>query len=76
MIEVKNVTQSIQGKEILHDITVTIQRGKLTSLIGPNGAGKSTLLSAISRIVKHDQGEIVIEGHAIKDFNHNDLAKS
>lgn len=75
MIEVRNVTQSIQGKEILHDITVTIQRGKLTSLIGPNGAGKSTLLSAISRIVKHDQGEIVIEGHAIKDFNHNDLAK-
>lgn len=75
MIEVRNVTQSIQGKEILHDITVTIQRGKLTSLIGPNGAGKSTLLSAISRIVKSDQGEIVIEGHAIKDFNHNDLAK-
>ncbi|MDU4450691.1 MAG: ATP-binding cassette domain-containing protein, partial [Staphylococcus lugdunensis] len=60
---------------MLHDITVTIQRGKLTSLIGPNGAGKSTLLSAISRIVKHDQGEIVIEGHAIKDFNHNDLSK-
>ena len=75
MIEVRNVTQSIQGKEILHDITVTIQRGKLTSLIGPNGAGKSTLLSAISRIVKHNQGEIVIEGHAIKDFNHKDLAK-
>lgn len=41
MIEVKNVTQSIQGKEILHDITVTIQRGKLTSLIAvPMALGK------------------------------------
>nr|MDK7246224.1 ATP-binding cassette domain-containing protein [Staphylococcus lugdunensis] len=75
MIRIKNMTQSIQGKAILKDISVDIKKGRLTSLIGPNGAGKSTLLSAISRIIEHDSGVIELEDIDIAAYRKNLLAQ-
>ncbi|MCL7624089.1 iron ABC transporter ATP-binding protein, partial [Staphylococcus aureus] len=43
MIQVENLTKTINNQMILEDISIDIEKGKLTSLIGPNGAGKSTL---------------------------------
>lgn len=42
MIQVGNLTKTINNQMILEDISIDIEKGKLTSLIGPNGAGKST----------------------------------
>ncbi|ORN89447.1 iron ABC transporter ATP-binding protein, partial [Staphylococcus aureus] len=42
MIQVGNLTKTINNQMILDDISIEIEKGKLTSLIGPNGAGKST----------------------------------
>ena len=42
MIQVENLTKTINNQMILEDISIDIEKGKLTSLIGPNGAGKST----------------------------------
>ncbi|MDN5637704.1 MAG: ATP-binding cassette domain-containing protein, partial [Staphylococcus equorum] len=51
MIRVQGLNKNIQDKEILKDINVDINKGRLTSMIGPNGAGKSTLLAAITRLM-------------------------
>ncbi len=59
---------------ILEDISIDIEKGKLTSLIGPNGAGKSTLLSAICRLIRFDNGEVRINGF-MSDYKNNDLSK-
>lgn len=75
MISVHNVNKTIQDKQILSDISVDIQPGRLTTMIGPNGAGKSTLLSAITRMIEHDGGDIAIEGRDIHSYKSNDLAK-
>lgn len=40
MIQIQNLDKTIENKPILKDISVDIEKGKLTSLIGPNGAGK------------------------------------
>lgn len=40
MIQVGNLTKTIHNQTILEDISIVIEKGKLTSLIGPNGAGK------------------------------------
>ncbi|HDB7592458.1 iron ABC transporter ATP-binding protein, partial [Staphylococcus aureus] len=40
MIQVENLTKTINNQMILEDISIDIEKGKLTSLIGPNGAGK------------------------------------
>ncbi|MBX5319330.1 ATP-binding cassette domain-containing protein [Staphylococcus caprae] len=75
MIQIQNLDKTIENKPILKDISVDIEKGKLTSLIGPNGAGKSTLLSAISRLFNCDNGTISIEGKVISGYKTDDLAK-
>lgn len=58
MIHIENVHYVIDGKEILHDITLQLDKGGVIALIGPNGAGKSTLLSLMSRINPLQAGRI------------------
>ncbi|MFS0784366.1 ABC transporter ATP-binding protein [Bacillus sp. 1P06AnD] len=75
MIEVANVTKLYGAKSVVDDVTVSIQKGKITSFIGPNGAGKSTLLSMISRLIARDTGEVLIEGNDIGKIKSNELAR-
>lgn len=72
---VENLTKTINNQMILEDISIDIEKGKLTSLIGPNGAGKSTLLSAICRLIRFDNGEVKIDGQLMSDYKNNDLSK-
>jgi len=57
MILVKNILKKYDNKKVVNDVSVNIEKGKITSFIGPNGAGKSTLLSIITRLMKRDLGE-------------------
>ncbi|TDB55167.1 MULTISPECIES: ATP-binding cassette domain-containing protein [Bacillaceae] len=75
MIAVNGVTKRYGNKKVIDDVSVQIHKGKITSFIGPNGAGKSTLLSMISRILKRDEGEILLEGHDVMNSKSNELAK-
>lgn len=75
MVEVKKLFKKYGTKNVVEDVSIRVQRGKITSFIGPNGAGKSTVLSMISRLIQRDSGEILIEGKEIKESKSKDLAK-
>ncbi|AQS55085.1 MAG: ABC transporter ATP-binding protein [Bacillales bacterium] len=75
MVSVKNVFKRYSGKNVVDNVSVTIQKGKITSFIGPNGAGKSTLISMISRLIAKDGGEIYIEEKEIGKCKSHELAK-
>ena len=75
MIEAKNIVKKYGEKRVVDDVSIVIEKGKLTSLIGPNGAGKSTVLSMISRLMKSDEGVVNIEGKELKDWDEKELAK-
>lgn len=75
MVKLKNVFKFYNDKKIIDDVTLTIEKGKITSFIGPNGAGKSTLMSMVSRLIIKDEGEISIENEAISDLDNGELAK-
>ena len=62
MLEVKNLRAGYGAINVLWDISLEIQPGKLTAIIGPNGAGKSTLLRAIVGLTTATQGDILDEG--------------
>ena len=69
-IEVKNVCFSYnESKEILHDVSITIEKGKTIALVGQSGSGKSTLVDLIPRYHDVSKGEILIDGTNIKDFS-------
>ena len=52
MIEVRNISKSFGGKNILRDISFTINRGECVSIIGESGIGKSVLLKSIIGLIK------------------------
>lgn len=75
MIEIKDVSKWYGNKAVVDNVSLQIQKGKITSLIGANGAGKSTLLSMVSRLIEKNDGEIFIEGKEIGQYESNELAK-
>ncbi|MEK5205882.1 ABC transporter ATP-binding protein [Psychrobacillus sp. FSL H8-0510] len=60
---------------IVKDLTVQIPNQKITTIIGPNGCGKSTLLKAITRIISHQSGTVVLDGKNVSKENTKVLAK-
>jgi iron complex transport system ATP-binding protein len=75
MIEVRKIVKKYGNKSVVDEVSLKIEKGKVTSFIGPNGAGKSTLLSIISRLMKKDEGEVFIEGREISQWKSDELAK-
>ncbi|ARK29115.1 iron ABC transporter ATP-binding protein [Halalkalibacter krulwichiae] len=75
MVEVINVTKQYASKSVVENVSVKINKGKITSFIGPNGAGKSTLLSIVSRLIAKDSGEVKIDDIDISQTKSSELAK-
>lgn len=75
MLQMKNMCAGYGGKEVLHDISMEFEQGKITALIGPNGCGKSTLLKTLVRIQPHTAGQILVKGIPIENWSSTELAK-
>ena len=65
MIEIKKLNKSFSDKQVLKNINLKIEDGKVLGLIGINGAGKSTLLRLISGVYKANSGNIFIENQEV-----------
>jgi ABC-2 type transport system ATP-binding protein len=65
MVEIKNISLSLENKEILHNIDLTIEKGKIYGLIGPNGVGKTTLIKCLTGIYKPSTGEVLYDGENV-----------
>ncbi|MCI6112742.1 MAG: ABC transporter ATP-binding protein/permease [Rikenellaceae bacterium] len=73
-IEIRNVHFSYNtGKEVLHNINLTIPKGKTIALVGQSGSGKSTLVDLIPRYHDVQDGSILIDGHNVKDLSIHSL---
>lgn len=66
-IEMKNVRKDFGGHTILHDVSVTIEKGEVLSVIGPSGAGKSTLLRCMNHLEIIQGGSIFIDGECLAE---------
>src|SRR5699024_8672784 len=75
MINVRGVTKSFGEKKVVDDVSLSIEKGKITSMIGPNGAGKSTVISMVTRLLDKDNGDVLIEGDNLFTKPNNELAK-
>jgi branched-chain amino acid transport system ATP-binding protein len=62
MLEITNLRAGYGAINVLWDLSLSVQPGKLTTIIGPNGAGKTTLLRAITGLVPVTQGAITLDG--------------
>lgn len=62
MIEIDHISKTIQGRKILEDIQLKIEKKRVMAIIGPSGAGKTTLLRLIAGLETPDSGSIIIDG--------------
>lgn len=61
-LEVKNITKSFGDKEILKDISFSVESGKALGLLGRNGAGKTTTIRILMDVFHGNSGEILLNG--------------
>lgn len=75
MIRIRNLHKKYDEKTVVSNVTLNVEKRKITSFIGPNGAGKSTLLSMISRLIESSEGDVQIDGISLRDWKSSELAK-
>ncbi|WP_394862544.1 iron ABC transporter ATP-binding protein [Paraclostridium bifermentans] len=75
MIQVESLIKKYSNKNVVDKVSINIEKGKITSFIGPNGAGKSTVLSMITRLMKKDNGEVLIDGKRLEEWDNKELSK-
>lgn len=75
MIELKQVVAGYGKKEVLHNLSLAFEAGKLTVVIGKNGCGKSTLLKTLIGMVPLAGGEISLDGVSVTAMSAGELAK-
>ena len=69
IIELKNVTKRFGGITALNKASLHVQQGEVVGLIGDNGAGKSTLIKTLVGVYVPDEGEIIISGKKVNNWN-------
>ena len=68
MLTITNFSKTYAGgKKAVDNLSLTVNAGEIMGFIGHNGAGKTTTLRAVAGILDFTEGEIVIDGHSVKD---------
>lgn len=75
-VEFKNVKFGYDSeKTVINDFNAKIKEGQKIAIVGPTGAGKTTMVKLLMRFYDVTSGEILVDGHNIKDFDRGELRK-
>ena len=77
LLDIKDLHASVDDKEILKGVNLTLNKGEVHVIMGPNGAGKSTLAYTLMNHPKYTvtKGDIILDGENINDLKANERAK-
>ncbi|MFP8642384.1 ABC transporter ATP-binding protein [Priestia aryabhattai] len=67
VLQVDHVSKVIGKKTILHDVSLSVERGEIFGLLGPNGSGKTTLIRTVVGLIKETKGTITVNGFPLKE---------
>ena len=70
----QQLTVGYDGRPLIRDIDLSIEKGEIVTLIGPNGSGKSTILKSITRQLKTIGGQVYIQSRALQSLSYKDLS--
>lgn len=73
LLHIQNLSSGYNGKTVLQDISLSINKGEVLAVIGQNGCGKSTLLKTIARIITDNTGDLSFAGVKLNNKNTWDL---
>ncbi|MBA3415932.1 MAG: ABC transporter ATP-binding protein, partial [Chloroflexia bacterium] len=70
-----NVSLGYGDSKVVHDLSLTLPDGQITTIIGPNGCGKSTLLKSLARLLRPTEGSVLLDGQVIHHYPTREVAK-
>jgi len=73
-LDIQHLGITLNGRELLSDVSLDLRQGEVLALLGPNGAGKSTLLRAAAGDLPLTRGQILLDGVALDRYHPRDLA--
>ena len=75
MLKVTNLNYTVDGTQILHDVSLEVHPGEFVGILGPNGSGKSTLLKNIYKVLKPQSGAIELQGKNLLAMSNREMAQ-
>lgn len=76
MMEVNNISYHYHGgKEVLKDVSFTLEQGQFLAILGNNGVGKSTLLKCLNKILRADSGQVLLDGENILQMSNHQVSR-
>jgi branched-chain amino acid transport system ATP-binding protein len=75
VLSVRNLTKKFGEFKAVNDLSMDIEKGKVTLLIGPNGSGKTTLLNCITGLLDYDEGEVFFHGENVTKLKTHKLVE-
>ncbi len=73
ILEANNLSQNYEGKSILEEVSLTLEKGEALALIGPTGTGKTTTIRLLDLLEKPDSGKIIFDGVDVSADRHKRL---
>ncbi len=74
-IAARHLVCGYDGREVLHDLSLSVARGELVGVLGPNGSGKSTLLRAVTGVLPLTSGEVELFGRSLGRLRRREIAR-
>jgi phospholipid/cholesterol/gamma-HCH transport system ATP-binding protein len=74
-IRVRNLSYSVEGREILEGVSLSVEKGVNRTILGASGAGKTTILKLMLGLLKPDAGEVLIDGISLAGLSEGELTR-
>ncbi len=75
IVQLQNLSKTIRGKQLIHQLNIDLYPGQITGFLGPNGAGKTTTIRMMTGLMKPTEGKVLIDGLSLQEHYEEAISK-
>ncbi|QDQ03485.1 ABC transporter ATP-binding protein [Lysinibacillus fusiformis] len=75
IVQLQNLSKTISGKQLIHNLNIDLYPGQITGFLGPNGAGKTTTIRMMTGLMHPTEGTVIIDGLSLQEHYEAAISK-